>query len=66
MVTESEKQRTSLLGPGLSTFVGREREIEALTGLLGSARLVTLLGPGGSGKTRLAFEAAERIAAADR
>ena len=52
-----------MLGPGLSTFVGRERELEAITELLGGAPLVTLTGPGGSGKTRLALEAAERIGA---
>jgi predicted ATPase len=40
-------------------LVGRERELEELTALLvGSARLVTVTGPGGAGKTRLAFEAA--------
>jgi predicted ATPase/DNA-binding CsgD family transcriptional regulator len=65
VVTESGEQRTSFLGPGLSTFVGREREIEDLTGLVESARLVTLVGPGGSGKTRLALEAAERFRGTD-
>jgi predicted ATPase/DNA-binding NarL/FixJ family response regulator len=44
----------------LSTFVGREREAEDLLGVLRSARLVTLTGPGGAGKTRLAIEAASR------
>jgi len=37
-------------------LVGREREVSELTQLLGEARLVTLTGPGGSGKTRLALE----------
>jgi predicted ATPase len=42
-----------------SSFVGRQEEIEELTALLtDGARLVTLTGPGGSGKTRLAIEAA--------
>jgi predicted ATPase len=42
-----------------SSFVGRERETSELVALLrGSDRLVTLTGPGGSGKTRLALEAA--------
>ncbi|MFF5707603.1 ATP-binding protein [Streptomyces sp. NPDC012756] len=40
----------------LTDFVGRERERERLTALLGAARLVTLVGPGGAGKTRLAVE----------
>ncbi|MEU1225549.1 BTAD domain-containing putative transcriptional regulator [Streptomyces sp. NPDC005828] len=40
----------------LTDFVGRERERERLTALLATARLVTLVGPGGAGKTRLAVE----------
>ncbi|MEU3736010.1 BTAD domain-containing putative transcriptional regulator [Streptomyces sp. NPDC032198] len=43
----------------LTSFVGREGDIEAIRGDLARARLVTLLGPGGSGKTRLSQEAAE-------
>ncbi|MCW3814047.1 winged helix-turn-helix domain-containing protein [Micromonospora sp. DR5-3] len=47
--------------PGqLSSFVGREEELRRLGKLLGEARLVTLHGPGGVGKTRLAVEAAAR------
>jgi DNA-binding SARP family transcriptional activator len=42
----------------LTSFVGRERELAEIRGLLGSARLVTLTGPGGSGKTRLALQVA--------
>jgi predicted ATPase len=42
-----------------SSFVGRERELEeVLTRVSQGARLLTLTGPGGSGKTRLALEAA--------
>jgi predicted ATPase/DNA-binding SARP family transcriptional activator len=46
-----------------TTFVGRERELERLVSLLrGSpARLVTLTGSGGSGKTRLALRAAREV-----
>ena len=40
----------------MTSFVGREQEIEEVSGLLSSARLVTLLGTGGSGKTRLSQE----------
>ncbi|HMP43011.1 MAG TPA: XRE family transcriptional regulator, partial [Roseiflexaceae bacterium] len=40
----------------LTSFIGREREQEAVLLLLHSVRLLTLLGPGGSGKTRLAAE----------
>ncbi|WP_326695013.1 AfsR/SARP family transcriptional regulator [Streptomyces sp. NBC_01766] len=46
----------------LTSFVGRESDIDALRGDLGRARLVTLLGPGGAGKTRLSQEAAEAAA----
>jgi predicted ATPase/transcriptional regulator with XRE-family HTH domain len=42
----------------LTSFVGREQDLARLEGLLGQARLVTLTGPGGAGKTRLALELA--------
>ncbi|MGW4543210.1 ATP-binding protein, partial [Streptomyces chartreusis] len=45
----------------LTSFVGRESDIDAIRGDLAAARLVTLLGPGGAGKTRLSQEAAERV-----
>jgi predicted ATPase/DNA-binding NarL/FixJ family response regulator len=48
-----------LLAAGLSPLVGREVELEALRRALGEARLVTLIGPGGVGKTRLALAALE-------
>jgi predicted ATPase/DNA-binding SARP family transcriptional activator len=41
----------------LTSFVGREADVGRLRELLGTARLVTLVGPGGAGKTRLAREA---------
>lgn len=45
-----------------SSFVGREREVEEVLALLqDGARLLTLTGPGGSGKTRLAIEAAAEL-----
>ncbi|MET7750470.1 BTAD domain-containing putative transcriptional regulator [Micromonospora sp. NPDC005367] len=47
--------------PGqLTSFVGREEELRRLAKLLAEARLVTLHGPGGVGKTRLAVETAGR------
>ncbi|WP_244190449.1 AfsR/SARP family transcriptional regulator [Streptomyces caeruleatus] len=45
----------------LTSFVGREADIEAIRGDLTTTRLVTLLGPGGAGKTRLSQEAAESV-----
>ncbi|PRY50076.1 putative ATPase [Geodermatophilus tzadiensis] len=44
----------------LTAFVGRTRELAAVAAALDGRRLVTLVGPGGSGKTRLALEAARR------
>ena len=47
----------------LTSFIGREREVADLETLLaGEARLLTLTGPGGCGKTRLALSAAARLA----
>lgn len=51
-------RRTGGLRPRLTSFVGREPELEAVRSDLHRGRLVTLTGPGGSGKTRLAEEAA--------
>ena len=45
----------------LTRFVGRIREITEIGALLQSQRLVTLTGPGGTGKTRLAVEAARTL-----
>jgi predicted ATPase/DNA-binding SARP family transcriptional activator len=46
----------------LSSFVGRSGSVDHIVGLLDDARLVTLAGPGGVGKTRLAREVAECLA----
>jgi predicted ATPase/class 3 adenylate cyclase len=45
----------------LTSFVGRSTELGEITALLAKARLVTLTGPGGSGKTRLALQVATRL-----
>ncbi|MEV5878802.1 BTAD domain-containing putative transcriptional regulator [Streptomyces sp. NPDC052101] len=57
-------ERTGNIRPRLTSFVGREPELEAIRSDLHRARLVTLTGPGGSGKTRLAEEAAAALPAA--
>ena len=45
----------------LTSFVGREQELREVKRLLGEQRLVTLTGPGGTGKTRLALQAATDV-----
>ena len=45
----------------VTSFVGRDEDRLAVTGLLGDVRLLTLHGPGGVGKTRLALEVIARI-----
>ncbi|MFG2866613.1 BTAD domain-containing putative transcriptional regulator [Streptomyces sp. NPDC048338] len=50
---------TGNLRARLTSFVGRERDIAAVREDLRGARLVTLLGPGGAGKTRLSQEVAD-------
>jgi predicted ATPase/class 3 adenylate cyclase len=45
----------------LSTFIGREKEMADVKHLLEDNRLLTLLGPGGTGKTRLMLQVAEEV-----
>jgi predicted ATPase/class 3 adenylate cyclase len=45
----------------LTSFIGREREIDEAKQLLSNTRLLTLIGPGGTGKTRLALRVAEDL-----
>jgi non-specific serine/threonine protein kinase len=59
-VQAEELSRQRIPAP-LSRFFGRQRELHELAALLGRNRLVTIAGPGGVGKTRLALELA-RIA----
>ena len=51
------------LPAALTSFVGRGGPVREVAGLLAEHRLVTVTGPGGSGKTRLAGEVARRVAA---
>jgi len=46
----------------LTAFVGRAQVVEDIAGQLGEYRLVTVTGPGGAGKTRLAGEVAKQVA----
>jgi predicted ATPase/DNA-binding XRE family transcriptional regulator len=53
--------RFNNLPPQPNAFVGRERALSELAQLLARTRLLTLTGPGGIGKTRLALQLAERV-----
>jgi predicted ATPase/DNA-binding SARP family transcriptional activator len=63
-VRGAEPQQPGNLPEPVTSFVGRRDETEVVSGLLDRGRLVTLTGPGGVGKTRLALHAA--AVAADR
>lgn len=54
------RPRTNLPAP-VSTLVGRQEAVDGVCALLDAGRLVTLTGPGGVGKTRLALEAGRRL-----
>ncbi len=55
--TAPAASRTNLRSP-VTNFVGRDEEMKRLDSLLETSRLVTITGPGGAGKTRLATEVA--------
>ena len=57
------REQPASLSVPLTSFVGRERETDAVVALLADphTRLVTLVGPGGVGKTRLAIHLAEHF-----
>ena len=54
---------TGRLPVRLTPLVGRETELGEVTRALAECRLLTLTGPGGAGKTRLALAVATRLAA---
>jgi predicted ATPase/DNA-binding SARP family transcriptional activator len=56
--TVSRSRSTARLPAGLTTFVGRDEAITEIGKELEENRLVTIVGPGGAGKTRLAIETA--------
>ncbi|MFC7547498.1 BTAD domain-containing putative transcriptional regulator [Plantactinospora sp. GCM10030261] len=49
------------LPAGLTSFVGREDDCRRVADLMSTSRLITLIGPGGAGKTRLAVESARAL-----
>lgn len=59
---QSLDRTATFLPPQPSTFIGRTREIAEGQRLLERSRLVTLTGPGGTGKTRLSLRIAEESA----
>ncbi|GAA2144913.1 BTAD domain-containing putative transcriptional regulator [Glycomyces algeriensis] len=58
--TARAEKRTNLKAQ-LTSFVGREDDLDALATAVAASRLVTVTGPGGAGKTRLAVEAAATL-----
>jgi len=57
IVSERQRSGRGNLPVELNSFVGRARELAEVKGLLAAARVVTLAGPGGIGKSRLALRA---------
>lgn len=60
-ITASSTRSSFPLPLYLTRFFGRELELEHLTALLKANRLVTITGPGGTGKTRLAVQTAHQL-----
>jgi predicted ATPase/DNA-binding SARP family transcriptional activator len=60
-IQEGLPAKGSRLPARLTSFVGRQAELREVTGRLADNRLVTLVGPGGAGKTRLATEIAANL-----
>jgi predicted ATPase/DNA-binding SARP family transcriptional activator len=56
-----EETRKTNLRAELTTFVGKDADVAAVRELIAEHRLTTLIGPGGSGKTRLATETARTL-----
>ena len=59
---ESRRTLPNYLPASLTTFIGRDQEIERVKALLSNTRLLTLMGTGGSGKTRLALQVVAEVA----
>ena len=61
-VAADQPSVTSNVPALVRTLIGRDHELEALRDLLAESRLVSLVGPGGAGKTATAFTAAAQLA----
>ena len=57
----NSRPKNNLPAP-LTSFVGRQRELDEVASLLEESRLLTLTGPAGTGKTRLALQVAAQVA----
>src|SRR6202044_92643 len=62
-VGRREEPRKTTLRAELTSFVGKDADVAAVRELIAAGRLTTLIGPGGSGKTRLATETARTLLA---
>jgi predicted ATPase len=62
-VGRREENRKTNLRAELTSYVGKEADVAAVRDLVSGHRLTTLIGPGGSGKTRLATETARTLVA---
>ncbi|MFI6679389.1 BTAD domain-containing putative transcriptional regulator [Kribbella sp. NPDC050470] len=60
LVRREEKRQTNLREE-LTSYIGKESDIAAVRDLMSEHRLTTLIGPGGSGKTRMATETARQL-----
>ncbi len=60
-LTRRPEERRTNLRAELTSFVGRDTDVAAVRELITAHRLTTLVGPGGSGKTRLATESARTV-----
>ncbi len=58
---KAEPSRTTNLRAELSSYIGKDSDVSAVSELVGEHRLTTLIGPGGTGKTRLATETARTL-----
>jgi len=58
---EEKPQKLNNLPAQLTSYIGRERDIREIKRLISEHRLVTLTGPGGIGKTRLALQVANHV-----